>query len=250
MKRQAALILVASTILLVSPFMNPAVGEFALPTPLEVSSTNEAPIPPACLSEIEVSAALERLSSPRTYANQQEALMVLRADASRTHRCRNQVITALVNAMDQPRLDLAFDRPSFYLWHYGTALLADLKAVESLDFLIQHWDLDDGTPFPLGHHPSLVAVIDMGEIAIPKVEAVFRQSPDGRMRRYAVFCLAQIGGSSSKKALKEALDSESDKCVKMFITATINAFQNKTLPDHITSENRTKWYTTFLCDGK
>jgi hypothetical protein len=126
--------------------------------------------------------------------------------------------------------------------------LSELKAVESLDFLIAHFDLDDGTVFPLNHHPALVSVINMGEIALPKLETIVMKSSNDLTRRYAVFCLAQIGGPTAKKILQQALDSFSDKCLSKFIKASLTAFNNKALPNHITSKNRTKWYSTFLCE--
>jgi hypothetical protein len=204
---------------------------------------------PLCLSDGDISSALQTLSSARTYSEQEKSLASLRASAKTSTLCRKQVIQALIAAMDKPRIDLITDRPTFYLWHYGTGLLSDLKAVESLDFLIAHFDVDDGTRFPLNHHPALVSVINMGEIAVPKLESVLKQSSDSLPKRYAVFCLAQIGGPFAKRVLQQDLDSVSDECVSNFIKASLGAFNNKLLPNHITSKDRTKWYSTFLCEA-
>jgi hypothetical protein len=215
-----------------------------------LSAMSEPASSSACLSHSDVSSALHKLSSAQTYSEQQGALILLRADAGRSPICRKQIIGALIAALDKPNLDLLSDRPSFYLWHYGSKLLADLKAVEALDLLIAHLELNDGSSFPLNHYPALGGVIDMGEIALPKLDAVLRQNPDRNTRRYAAFCIASIGGPSAKRVLKQSVATESDHCVAAFITASLEAFNNKILPDHIVSENRTRWYGTFLCDAK
>jgi hypothetical protein len=157
-------------------------------------------------------------------------------------------VTLLIATLENTDRDLLLNRPSFFLWHYGSKLLIDLKAVEAMDLFIANFDLHDGTPFPLDHHPALVAAANMGEEGIPALKSVLDGRGDDRTRVYAVFCLAQIGGRVAKQVLQDRLASESNCCVSNCIRASLEAFKNKTLPDHITSEHRTKWYTTFMCD--
>jgi hypothetical protein len=202
-----------------------------------------------CLSDNEVSGALRTLSSG-IYADQQKAMDLLTANANRATVCRTHVITSLMSAMDQPNLDLTGGTPQFFLWHYGTRLLGELKAVEALDLLISNFELHDGTPFPLNHHPALGGVIDMGEVALPKLETTLSRNPDRYTRRYAVFCIALIGGQSASQILNEALKSETDPCVTSCINASLKAFNNKRRPHQISDEMRTTWYTTFLCNGE
>jgi hypothetical protein len=152
--------------------------------------------------------------------------------------------------MDQPNLDPTAGTPQFFLWHYGTQLLGRLKAVEALDLLIANFDVHDGSGFPLDHHPALSGVIDMGETALPKLGIVLKQHPDRYTRRYAVFCIAQIGGKTAHQILHQALESESDPCVASCIRASLTAFDNKRRPHYISDVGRTTWYTTFLCNGE
>lgn len=171
-------------------------------------------------------------------------------NANRSTTCRKRVIATLVMAMDQPNVDLVRDRRSFYLWHYGSELLGDLRASEALDLLIKHLDLNDRTPFPLNHHPALVGVIRMGPIALPKLNIVLRQNPDRYMRRYAVFCIASIGGVSANQALRQALSSETDPCVKGFRQASLAAFKNSRVPNQVSGDDQSNWYSAFLCGGE
>lgn len=203
---------------------------------------------PACMSESEVSDALQRLASSNRTTEQQTIAATLRNNASQSTECRKQLVTALVASLDNADRDLLLNRSSFFLWHYGSRLLADLKAVEALDLLIANFDLHDGTPFPFDHHPAIVAAANIGEDAIPALKAVLDGSRDNRTRRYAVFCLAQIGGKAAKQVLHDRLAVESNCCVSNCIRASLEAFENKGFRDHITSEHRTKWYTTFMCD--
>jgi hypothetical protein len=217
---------------------------------LAASSTKNTIASTACGTDTEISATLQKLSVPHSYDEQQQSLELLRTYANKSGECKKQVIRMLTSAMDKPNLDLAFDRPSFYLWFYGTKLLAEWKAVETLDFLIAHLDLDDGSPFPLNHHPAVGAVIDMGELALPKLAEVLRANSDLDMRQYAVFCIASIGGPAAGQILNDALSSESDGCIRSFIQASLNAYDNDTRPDHVTSRDRAKWYSKFLCPGR
>lgn len=60
---------------------------------------------------------------------------------------------------------------------------------------------------------------------------------------------ALIGGPTAHRILRKALEGESDPCVVACIRASLTAFGNKRRPHHISDETRTKWYTTFLCNG-
>lgn len=199
-----------------------------------------------CQSDREVIRAVLTLSSGR-YADQQDAVNLLKVKARQSSSCRTQVITSLLSEMDQLRLELTGGTPQFYLWHYGTRLLGELKAVEALDLLIANFDRHDGTPFPFNHHPAIGAVIGIGEIALPKLQSALKEKRDPDVRRYAVFCIALIGGQHSKRILRQALRDEADPCVASCIKASLTAYKNRRRPSYISDEARTKWYTTFLC---
>jgi len=215
-------------------------------TPL-VTKNGESLIP-GCMTESEVSDALQQLASSNRTTEQQTIAAALRDNASQTAECRKQLVTLLITKLDQTDRDLLLNRDSFFLWHYGSKLLADLKAVEALDLFIANFDLHDGTPYPFDHHPALVATANIGEEAIPALKSVLDGNGDDSTRRYAVFCLAQIGGKVAKQVLRDRLASESNCCVSNCIRASLKAFENRTLPNHINDENRLKWYTTFMCD--
>jgi hypothetical protein len=219
-----------------------------LPNHLTPATKNRQTLRPACMSESEVSDALQRLANSNKTTEQQTIAATLRNNASQSTQCRKQLVTFLIASLDNSDRDLSLNRSSFFLWHYGSKLLADLKAVEALDLLIANFDLHDGTPFPFDHHPALVTAANIGEEAIPALKAVLDGSRDNSTRRYAVFCLAQIGGRAAKQVLHDRLAVESNCCVSNCIRASLVAFENKGFPDHITSEHRTKWYTTFMCD--
>ena len=213
-----------------------------------VSPQVPAKLSSRCLGDEEVLRRLESISTGQTLSEQLSAQSQLVANAKKSSECRTRVITALVKAMDKPALDLQNDRPSFYLWHYGGEILASLKAAEALDLLIEHFELHDGTLFPLHHHPALINIIRMGSLAIPKLTTVLKENPNPNSRQYAVFCLAEIGGADAKSALQQALSSESNTCVRSFMGVTLQAFNNSTSGDHIEPETRTRWYATFVCD--
>lgn len=127
------------------------------------------------------------------YEDQQKAVARLKADAGQSATCRKQVIATVMSAMDQPNVDLTGGTPQFFLWHYGALLLGELKATEALDLLIANLDRHDGGGFPFNHYPALGGVIDMGEIALPKLQTVLKENSDHFKRHLTVFCIALIG---------------------------------------------------------
>lgn len=205
--------------------------------------------PQGCLLDSEVSTALQTLSHGR-YEDQQKALALLKVNAARSTQCRKQVITSTISAMAQSNVDLTGGTPQFFLWHYGTQLLGELKSTEALDLLIGNLTRHDGSGFPFNHYPALGGVIDMGEIALPRLQIELRSNPDRFTRRLTVFCIALIGGRSAQEILTRALEEEKDSCIASCIRASITAFNNKRRPHHISDEQRTTWYTTFLCNGE
>lgn len=204
----------------------------------------------SCLAEDELSNKLNRLSSSASESQQAKIVNLLMKDARKSSLCRKRLISSLVKEMDKPDLDLARDRGSFYLWHYGSEMLSDLRAIEALDFLIAHLELHDGTPFPLNHHPAMVAVVRMGKIAMPNLEAALMKTRDPVLRRHVVFCIGWVGGPSARKVLTHALSVENDACVRSFISATLMALNNKHQPNQITSSDRLKWYGAFRCNNQ
>jgi len=213
----------------------------------EVVEKQETTADSACLPDTDVLAGIEKIAFGETDTEQQAAVDLLRDNAKRSPTCRMQVITAMINAMERKGVDLRAGGSSFFLWHYGTRLLTDLKAVEALDLFISRIDLDDGTPFPLNHHPAINGVCDFGELAIPKLGDVLMHNPDSKKRTYAVFCIGEIGGHAAKRVLEQALLSETDPCVMTSVKALLKAFNNQTKPNHMTTKGRSEWYPTFLC---
>jgi hypothetical protein len=200
-----------------------------------------------CFDDDEISRNLQLISSAQNSSQQINAQSRLIGNAKKSNECRKRIIRAVMKGMDDPRTDLSQDPPSFFLWHYGAEILSKLKAVEALDLLIAHLDVHDGTLFPLHHHPAVGAVIDIGSPALPKLEAVLRRSNDATSRQYAVFCITSIGGSYAQRILIAALPSESNPCVRSFITASLNALDGSSL--QIAPDRQAKWYATFLCDA-
>jgi hypothetical protein len=197
-----------------------------------------------CPSVNEIPNALRKFSSDReSEIDEARALLLNKSRESRS--CRREVITALMKAMDKPNLEITTDKDSYNLWLYGARLLGDLKAEEALDLLISHLGLINRTHFStsMNHQPALGGVIRMGPIAIPKLDAVLRHNHDPGLRYDAVYCIATIGGPSAVSSLREALDSESDECVRQSIRVSLDSFD-----DDGNIKNRMKWFTAgFLC---
>ena len=163
--------------------------------------------------------------------------------------CRYEVIQALIGNMAQARDPAGNQYENFFFWQSGASLLGELQATEALDLLIANVDFTDGWSASISryHFPALAAILSIGQPAIPKLQVVLGNDPKSHRRKFAAFCIAYIGGGQAKTALKSALSTETDPCVKAFLKVSLQAFDNKGKPNHISSELNGKWLAAFYC---
>jgi HEAT repeat protein len=172
-----------------------------------------------CLSDDQLARRIISLS--RNSNEAQDTQQLFREKARESSACRQQIIAAVIAAMDKPNLDISRDPAGYYLWSEGAVLLGDLKAVESLDFLLSHITMSDGEfSTTLRHQPALEGIIRMGALAIPKLKLLLK-SDDSQTRYDAARCLFHIGGPSARQTLQQALRTETDRCVKRFIVVSL-----------------------------
>jgi hypothetical protein len=163
--------------------------------------------------------------------------------------CRTQVVQALISTMAQATNPTMNQYENFFLWLHCASLLADLKSTEALDLLVANIDFTDGWSASVSesHFPALAAILRIGRPAIPKLQVVLSNDPESHRRKFAAFCIAYIGGGQAKTALKSAISNEPDPCVKDFLKVSLQAFDNKAKPNHISSELSGKWLAAFYC---
>jgi hypothetical protein len=191
-----------------------------------------------CGASNEIAQAVISLS--RQYDEAQVAQRLLRQSAKRSSACRQQVVAAVMEAMDKPNLDISRDQASADLWREGAILLGDLKATQSLDLLLSHIKMTDGEfSMTMAHQPALEGIIRMGPVAIPKLKRLL-QDQDWETRHYAVYCLAEIGGTAARRALQQAQAMESNPCVKKFMLVSIKMING-------VKQEQGEWITAFLC---
>jgi HEAT repeat protein len=161
---------------------------------------------------------IHQLSS---YGNEAyEAASKLVASANDSPECRDEIINELVQEMKKGLVE--YNQSSFMLWKKGSAVLGELKAVETLDLLIDNLNLSDGLfSASMVHQPVVLAVEKMGVLAVPKLATALKSHSNRDIRLAAALCLLDIGGSEALDALKSALSSETDQCVRRFITLSL-----------------------------
>jgi len=169
--------------------------------------------------------------------------------AKRTPQCRTQLVQALISSMAQATNPAANQYQNYFLWENGASLLVDLNATEALDLLVANINLTDGwsTSISQSHSPALVAILRIGEPAIPKLQIALRNERVPHRRGFMALAIASIGGGQARRALTSALPDETDPCVKNFLQVSLEAFDNKTKPNHISSALNGKWLSAFYC---
>ena len=196
----------------------------------------------ACIAQADLDKNLFSLS--QQYDEAQIAQNTLRESCRVSPECRQRIVVALIKAMDKPSLDIRRNETDANLWREGARLLGDLKATESLDLLLSHITMTDGSwSTSMTHQPALAGIIRMGLVAVPRLEGLLRDK-DWETRHSATFCLAYIGGPTAVRALQRARPKEPDQCLKRLMLISIKSIDIKrsgVKPDH------GEWARAFLC---
>lgn len=209
-----------------------------------VEPVTQAVATQSCPARPELARTVQEFSPTGSARDMEGASRRLLNSARVSAKCRGQVIETIVQAMNEPQLDVYRD---FDLWRYGSYILGELKATEGLDLLVKHLSFTDGASINITHYPAMEGVIKIGQPAIPKLGAALRQNSDVPYRFNAVFCIARIGGPRGVQELRTSLSSESDPCVRKFIQVSIDALNNSRTPGEITLEDRDKWFAALSC---
>jgi hypothetical protein len=200
-----------------------------------------------CIESDDLDRDLVILRSNLADSQVSEVVNSFRNSAKKSLECRQQVIQALISAMRKRDSGPLADSERFSLWRHGANLLAELQATEALDLLVANLDVTDGLSVSLGHYPAVDAVTRMGERSVPKLQNVLSENSNRYMRKFAVFCIASIGGSEARSVLTKALSSETDPCVNRFIRISLEMFGNKSEPNHIPQGKDSRWISAFYC---
>jgi hypothetical protein len=199
-----------------------------------------------CFEDAELSRSLAtlRLQGGPNVAKASESLLNKARVGS---ACRTQVIQGLISALGQATNNATDRYEIYFLWQNGATLLAELKATEAIDLLIANIEFTDGLSTSLNHYPAVVALTTIGTPAIPKLQIALANDPQSYRRKFAAFCIAYIGGRQARKALMSAVATETDPCLKKFLQVSLQAFDNKSEPDHVSSSLNGKWLSAFYC---
>lgn len=82
-----------------------------------------------CLSPDVVTNALKRLSQSDDEAQRAHDTFI--KAAGKSARCKQQIVSLIMQAMDKPGLDIRRNQADYYLWREGSTLLGELKATEA-----------------------------------------------------------------------------------------------------------------------
>ena len=170
----------------------------------------------SCGNGLDVEANLDKLSLKGPEAD--DAYQVLIAHANESTACRAEIIHATMQEMNTQEPGIVSNPPGYNLWVKGSALLTSLKAVEALDLMIKHLDLDDGHHSSFGsHEPIFLAVREFGDSAIPNLAFALRNNKNPYIRNAAVLSLADTCAPAAMDAMSQALATEPDPDIRKLI---------------------------------
>ena len=115
---------------------------------------------------------------------------------------------------------------SFDYWDRATRIFRRLEAIEAIDVMIQCIFCGNGLSGSFEESPAFDALAAMGEKAIPKLSEALGRHPRDIGRGYIALCLGTIGGPEAKKALQNALRTETDANVIRDIKTGLSTIAN------------------------
>jgi hypothetical protein len=133
----------------------------------------------------------------------------LLAIARKSLKARANVIQSLISTIQDPATNT-----NHGLWLITSEIIAELRAAEALDFLIEHIDYNLYFTLSLSGFPVLRAIVKFGDAAIPKLEEALHRPDASIATRYlAGTALGMIGGAKAKQGLERALKVEANEIV-------------------------------------
>lgn len=148
--------------------------------------------------------------------------------ADKSEQARQGVIDELIKLATAPggSAELMASRERFLEWKEATDILGVLKATEAVDTLIQCLDCDIGVSgLGPGRYPAAIAIIRIGDEAIPKLASALAEKPTG-IKFMAAQALYSIGGEKAKEILEEASRRERDRQTADMIKSLLRDWNN------------------------
>jgi len=198
-----------------------------------------------CLSSSEISNVVVKIANSTSETESSQGQSVIQSEIGRSPACRAGVINVLIGILNKPNATVVSDPELFNLWRTVANLLGEIRAVEAVDVLVSHLDLHSPVfSTTMSQQPALQAVIRIGPGALGRLEAVLKNDSNRDMRRYAVYCIARIGGQGAISLLEPISQSEQDPCVRRFISISLESLKNN--KGHL-GPNTSKWFGAFMC---
>jgi HEAT repeat protein len=149
----------------------------------------------------------------------------LLAIANKSTEMRESVVHTLVELLEDPARQNGFYFSA--LWSSASYVLGQLKAVEAVDVLAHHLDIEHGhASLSFSGFPVVHGLIQIGTPAVPKLEEVLLNSEsDPRCRSLAAFALGQIGGDEAGNVLERASATEKDSRILKGIELALTVIQ-------------------------
>jgi HEAT repeats len=110
---------------------------------------------------------------------------------------------------------------TFLYWRSVTSVFVALAAVEGVEVLVRCIQCSNGYSGNMGEPPAAVALVRMGDIAVPKLSQALAEEPNSSKRSAIVICLARIDSPNSKDVLRQALKKEPNKDVRSYIKTAL-----------------------------
>lgn len=115
-------------------------------------------------------------------------------------------------------------------WISVTNLLAEFRATEAIDVLINCIHCGNGYTGSLGHQPAFGALVKLGTLAVPKLSEALLSEPNDYVRGQVALCLGTIGDERAERSLRQALRRETNKDVAEYIKAGIRTIDSRKYP--------------------
>lgn len=146
--------------------------------------------------------------------------------AYKSNPAKELVIEALAKVLKDKKLLTYQKEVRYKTWYQAVYLLGELKAVTTLDLLIDNLDYThDQKSITENYYPALDAIVKIGDAAVPKLAKSLLENKNITIKTNIIGALDKIHSKAARQVLEEALALGKNPQLQHYIQVILNNWE-------------------------
>lgn len=146
--------------------------------------------------------------------------------AYKSNPAKELVIEALAKVLKDKKLLTYQKEVRYKTWYQAVYLLGELKAVTTLDLLVDNLDYtNDKNSITENYYPALDAIVKIGDVAVPKLAKSLLENKNITIKTNIIRALDKIHSKAARQVLEEALALGKNPQLQHYIQVLLNNWE-------------------------